>query len=764
MSTHPHVPGPRDLLGMASVCFPSLAFWIALVSIVVGGWGWMGSVAFAQDGRWVERKTPVPPSGIFTESACGDRVAVFTTTSTCDSVYFFDADGGSWHAWSFHDVMGYCNIVAVEAEGRTALVVTDSLAVAFTPGLLEPRVFVYSTPLLKGGSDGSYACGARCAMVVTEDEAAVFDATRGEWHIHPLPADSYSCPPAAVQCGDEYAAAALNRPYPQMPYDLFYSLVSGDFTSIEDGMRASYLLPHLNGGCAGLALSSETGAQWLVAWSARTGTAIRQVLDETAEIELTTCPSGPVGPRTVVLASMITRDDPDFPVVELWGWDAWSGVLSHFERTYSRVEERWTDGITAGGRIAAVAYRYDLSLDAKRAVVIFDGRSGSFHTLQSDLDWTASTVLGGDVGYLWDSDAVVGFTLDGGLAEASFAYSDPMVECLGAGPRWATFSHHDAGDPKMNVHVYRGDTNSWSSWSLQTVDEPYVLATEDVLVFSPSGGSPRQVGFYSPSIDLMDEVEIVGVAQGGRAAGPLGLAYTDKEIAVFDALRGALTVVEGEYCGSDRSSHVFAYVDGGGVTHGYSAVSGSWSGTDGLAEPFILPGEGLVALAAAGSSPLSDFAAFNGLADTWVPLAAEGEYTSCEVGRRTALVVCRGHLYGFTLQSETLEAVEDPDEPTTRERDGVGWTMEITGLAPNPTNPGATISFHLSRAGGTALEIYDLRGRLIRTVLEEDLGPGDHRAHWWGDDAQGKAVSAGIYLAVLRQGDRRVSRKLTIVR
>jgi hypothetical protein len=69
--------------------------------------------------------------------------------------------------------------------------------------------------------------------------------------------------------------------------------------------------------------------------------------------------------------------------------------------------------------------------------------------------------------------------------------------------------------------------------------------------------------------------------------------------------------------------------------------------------------------------------------------------------------------------------------------------------APNPFNPRTTIRFTLPADGGARLAIYDLAGRLVRTLVAGSLAAGEHEAVWDGCDDAGRAQASGSYLARL---------------
>jgi CubicO group peptidase (beta-lactamase class C family) len=66
--------------------------------------------------------------------------------------------------------------------------------------------------------------------------------------------------------------------------------------------------------------------------------------------------------------------------------------------------------------------------------------------------------------------------------------------------------------------------------------------------------------------------------------------------------------------------------------------------------------------------------------------------------------------------------------------------------APNPFNPATTISFELSRPARVELEVYDVTGRLVATLLDGELPRGVHEVWWNATDPGLPAASSGVYL------------------
>jgi flagellar hook assembly protein FlgD len=63
------------------------------------------------------------------------------------------------------------------------------------------------------------------------------------------------------------------------------------------------------------------------------------------------------------------------------------------------------------------------------------------------------------------------------------------------------------------------------------------------------------------------------------------------------------------------------------------------------------------------------------------------------------------------------------------------------------------------------LEIYDLTGRHVRTLLSGEVSAGTHSVQWDGRDERGSSVGSGVYFYRLRLGSKlESSRKMILMR
>ena len=83
---------------------------------------------------------------------------------------------------------------------------------------------------------------------------------------------------------------------------------------------------------------------------------------------------------------------------------------------------------------------------------------------------------------------------------------------------------------------------------------------------------------------------------------------------------------------------------------------------------------------------------------------------------------------------------------------------------PNPFNPETTISFNLPKAGAASLNVYNVKGQLVKTLVNGQLGFGNHSIVWNGTDNNGAAVSSGVYYYRLNADNKTETRKMVLVK
>ena len=83
---------------------------------------------------------------------------------------------------------------------------------------------------------------------------------------------------------------------------------------------------------------------------------------------------------------------------------------------------------------------------------------------------------------------------------------------------------------------------------------------------------------------------------------------------------------------------------------------------------------------------------------------------------------------------------------------------------PNPFNPETTIQYQLPKAANVKLEIFNLQGQKVSTLVAEKQNAGLHSVRWHGRDQAGAMVTSGVYLYRIGADEFAQTRKLTLLR
>ncbi|MDP8204943.1 MAG: C25 family cysteine peptidase [Candidatus Tenebribacter mawsonii] len=83
---------------------------------------------------------------------------------------------------------------------------------------------------------------------------------------------------------------------------------------------------------------------------------------------------------------------------------------------------------------------------------------------------------------------------------------------------------------------------------------------------------------------------------------------------------------------------------------------------------------------------------------------------------------------------------------------------------PNPFNPTTTISFSLKEAGNVDLDVYNIKGQKVKTLIHANLPAENHQVVWNGKDDSGKSVSSGIYFYKMKTASYTSTRKMILLK
>jgi M6 family metalloprotease-like protein len=101
--------------------------------------------------------------------------------------------------------------------------------------------------------------------------------------------------------------------------------------------------------------------------------------------------------------------------------------------------------------------------------------------------------------------------------------------------------------------------------------------------------------------------------------------------------------------------------------------------------------------------------------------------------------------------------IDDPNNPVIVKND-------LLPNFPNPFNPETTLSFSLKNRQFTCLDIYNVRGQKVTTLVQTTLDSGAYQITWKGTDDFGKKVASGIYFSKLSIGNDTFTRKMLLLK
>lgn len=90
--------------------------------------------------------------------------------------------------------------------------------------------------------------------------------------------------------------------------------------------------------------------------------------------------------------------------------------------------------------------------------------------------------------------------------------------------------------------------------------------------------------------------------------------------------------------------------------------------------------------------------------------------------------------------------------------------FHLGAAIPNPISTGASLGFTTTVGGHVSLQVFDLSGRIVRTLQQGDLPAGTHSVLWDGADSRGTMVPGGVYFYRLSSPEGTVSRSCVVIR
>ena len=89
---------------------------------------------------------------------------------------------------------------------------------------------------------------------------------------------------------------------------------------------------------------------------------------------------------------------------------------------------------------------------------------------------------------------------------------------------------------------------------------------------------------------------------------------------------------------------------------------------------------------------------------------------------------------------------------------------QLGGNYPNPFNPETTVAFSLAEESDVSIEIYNIKGQKVKTLVNEKLDKGEYYLVWKGKDNHNKQVGSGVYFYKMRAGRYTATKKMILLK
>lgn len=138
-----------------------------------------------------------------------------------------------------------------------------------------------------------------------------------------------------------------------------------------------------------------------------------------------------------------------------------------------------------------------------------------------------------------------------------------------------------------------------------------------------------------------------------------------------------------------------------------------------------------------------------------------------ESGERALPTRCSAKVTSFKeYQAKVRELETQYSFYPAEQEEPIPTTIEVLTVSnyPNPFNPTTTISFNLATDSNVSVEVYNVKGQKVKTLLNQKMVAGNNNVVWNGNDNNGNNVSSGIYFYKVETNQATVMKKIILLK
>jgi len=687
--------------------------------------------------------------------AVGETCIIFAD-DTSQTVYAFDINYGDWQVLLVPTELDW---IDAEADGNAAMIYNDSIVVGYSAITNTFSAINYTGALITISGD-EYGCIDNFAFFVTDLLFYVFDVEDATWHSF-----SYTPPGAAPWEGGVggkrdyiYLNIGLINEYPQTV--AAYSLHTKTFAqSTEENVIQFSRLDH------GFSFIRSGTTPYLVGcYSAYTGQFEFKTHDR-----LIGGIGGPGVPEELVSPLICHAFATNEQIsgnnyrYYFWAYNTLMGNFAEytFEYTYNGSNYDVLGG-NGGGQHAYVLIR---NVDAADTIecVLYSALTHSFSHFVTPLvywgNWSISS--GGSVFDSYDESKFYLYDVATGDSYTQPVYwtSSPGVLVRPLGNYWNIFAYKEYLDDTLHVFSYNRTYNNFHTFDVKSNQTVTGLGGgEFYRILVQDSNNEDIMLLFSPNHDTWIEKNMASTSYWGGEGNYCYINYTSLNQTYF---YDGQSNQEHLFPSAQQSQDVFArdsvflMYSNEGKYIGYSMnehASSEYTVNKFTSEQWA---NFIVLNLNIGSGSQYELLLYDGYNNIFAPLTlttAQGIRRISWPGGKTAFVASQnGYLFAYFPNNPS--AIEDKNNFTS----GLRYTLSQN--YPNPFNPSTTINWQLPEAGLVTLKIFDVLGKELITLVDEELKAGEHEAIF---DAS--HLSSGIYFYQLKTGKFIQTKKMILLK
>ena len=712
-------------------------------------------------GVWVEQDTgPETADNQFLEG--GDDCIGYAKKNS-QNIYFFDVNV---HRWTTVDLQSEQVFHRMAAKGKVIIAYTDDFIIGYSSITSSFDTMRYeSQPLYPHPNNPercSYGCIDRAGFFVTYNFVYIFDGELGIWQKFPYGSHPYDDGAIIFMRGDDYIGMVVpdhNDPW-NIVTNIAYSLPQHDIASIGNAGYISQTWITMTHGFATWLYPTTVNNVLLTGYCSATNHFSQAIIQDANQFDfkagLWAYPDEDMEKNVVVFVHSTIDNNlvhqNFYAYCTLTGsWDSKIDAC-----IFDPLEESGFTIFDQGSSIAA-AVNVNYETDGTNYYV-YNGKTGIFHNLDGDYlsydNGRAAPRCVNDVVLAFDSTRVWIYNPEANGAYFANGFFDSSNDFI-IGDSFIAVDMWDlsSGLPHDKLHIYNTKLNKAIVLELDLYHKViYPHVSRDLLAFVPPLPNSNEIYFYSGLTDSLSHAAfaISNQAQFVDVKGQIGVAFSANgtETYLYDANTSALTLLTTSFSGNLIGGNFFMFQDGE-TMNAYNFSKQEFSEIQMADMGNFWAGDtiGLVS-----NTQKTDYYAYNGFTDEWIPLEAEGLWTyNTQAFGKTAVVARRDRLYAFDpfLTSGIHETA----------RQGDFKSFILSQNRPNPFTKTTVITYSLTRPGHVRLVVSNVTGNEMAVLFDGDKKAGEYQINF-----EPGTLAGGIYYCTLHFNNMSKTKKMVIIK